>query len=56
MSFKLKAQADGRRSELMTAMRNREQFDEDTGLPASGLDALNTPTWYEHAKAYAVMK
>lgn len=55
-SFKLKAQADGRRSELLAALRNREQFDEDTGLPASELDALNTPTWYEHAMAYAVMK
>ncbi|MFE7807600.1 tyrosine-type recombinase/integrase [Streptomyces sp. NPDC057430] len=55
-SFKLKAQADGRRSELMAALRDRQQFDEDTGLPASELEALNTPTWYEHAKAYAVMK
>lgn len=32
-SFKLKPQADGRRSELLTALREREQFDEDTGLP-----------------------
>ncbi|MEU0084784.1 site-specific integrase [Streptomyces sp. NPDC006274] len=55
-SFKLKAQADGRRSELMAALRDRQQFDEDTGLPASELEALNTPTWYEHSKAYAVMK
>ncbi|MEU6545661.1 site-specific integrase [Streptomyces sp. NPDC046859] len=55
-SFKLKVQADGRRSELLAALRNREQFDEETGLPASELDALNTPTWYEHAVAYAVMK
>ncbi|MCH6161554.1 tyrosine-type recombinase/integrase [Streptomyces marispadix] len=55
-SFKLKAQADGRRSELMTALRNREQFDEETGLPASELANLNTPTWYEHATAYVLMK
>ncbi|MEV4915401.1 site-specific integrase [Streptomyces tirandamycinicus] len=55
-SFKLKVQADGRRSELLATLRKREQFDEDTGLPASELDALNTPTWYEHAVAYAVMK
>ncbi|MFJ4985525.1 tyrosine-type recombinase/integrase [Streptomyces sp. NPDC088732] len=55
-SYKLKAQADGRRSELMTALRNGQQFDEDSGLPADELDALNTPTWYEHAKAYALMK
>ncbi|GAA2466594.1 hypothetical protein [Streptomyces macrosporus] len=55
-SFTLKAQADGRRSELMAALRNREQFDEDTGLPANELSALNSPTWYEHAKAYVLMK
>ncbi|MDH2388284.1 site-specific integrase [Streptomyces sp. HNM0663] len=55
-SFKLKTQADGRRSELMAALRDRQQFDEVSGLPASELEALNTPTWYEHAKAYAVMK
>lgn len=55
-SFKLKTQADGRRSELMTALREREQFDEETGLPAHELAALNSPTWYEHATAYALMK
>jgi integrase len=55
-SFKLKPQADGRRSELMTALREREQFDEETGLPARELAALNSPTWYEHAIAYALMK
>ncbi|MFI6336213.1 tyrosine-type recombinase/integrase [Streptomyces sp. NPDC050535] len=55
-SFKLKTQADGRRSELMTALREREQFDEETGLPARELAALNSPTWYEHATAYALMK
>lgn len=55
-SFKLKPQADGRRSELMTALREREQFDEDTGLPARELAVLNAPTWYEHATAYALMK
>lgn len=55
-SFKLKAQADGRRSELMSALRKRQQFDEATGLPADELAALNTPTWYEHACEYALMK
>jgi integrase len=55
-SFRLKAQADGRRSELMSALRDRQQFDEETGLPASEMYALGTPTWYEHAKAYALMK
>ncbi|MCP3754947.1 site-specific integrase [Streptomyces sp. TBY4] len=55
-SFKLKVQADGRRSELLAALRNREQFDEQTGLPASEFEALSTPTWYEHATAYVLMK
>ncbi|WP_281176167.1 hypothetical protein [Streptomyces hokutonensis] len=55
-SFKLKPQADGRRSELMTALREREQFDEDTGLPARELADRDSPTWYDHATAYALMK
>ncbi|WP_338145909.1 site-specific integrase [Streptomyces scabichelini] len=55
-SKSLKPQADGRRSELMTALREREQFDEDTGLPARELAALTSPSWYEHAMAYALMK
>ncbi|WP_281155659.1 site-specific integrase [Streptomyces sp. HYC2] len=55
-SFQLKPQADGRRSQLMTALREGQQFDEETGLPAQELAALAMPTWYEHAKAYALMK
>ncbi|WP_329456764.1 tyrosine-type recombinase/integrase [Streptomyces sp. NBC_01497] len=55
-SFKLKTQAEGRSSQLMGALRAREQFDEATGLPAAELAALNSPTWFEHAKAYALMK
>lgn len=54
--FQTKAQADGRRSELLSAVRNREQFDTKTGLPASELRALNSPSWYAHACAYALMK
>jgi integrase len=48
--------ADGRRSELMSAVRRGEQFDTETGLPASELRERKSPTWYEHACAYAVMK
>ncbi|MCI3225952.1 tyrosine-type recombinase/integrase [Streptomyces sp. NP-1717] len=55
-SFKLKPQAEGRQSELLAALRNREQYDEETGLPASEFEALTTPTWYEHATAYVLMK
>ncbi|GAA4910313.1 site-specific integrase [Streptomyces coeruleoprunus] len=55
-SYALKPQADGRRSQLMAALREGQQFDEETGLPAKELAALAMPTWYEHAKAYALMK
>ncbi|MFI5657507.1 tyrosine recombinase XerC [Streptomyces sp. NPDC051684] len=52
-SYTVKAQADGRRSELMTALRKGEQFDVETGLPVSELRALNgSVTWYEHTRAY----
>ncbi|MGP3990674.1 tyrosine-type recombinase/integrase [Streptomyces sp. 3N207] len=55
-SYTLKAQADGRRAELLTALRNREQFDTVTGLPSSELHEQQSPTWYAHACAYALMK
>ncbi|WP_405635886.1 tyrosine-type recombinase/integrase [Streptomyces sp. NBC_00056] len=55
-SFKLKPQADGRRAELMAALRDQQQFDEETGLPASELAARNSPSWYEHATTYVLMK
>lgn len=52
-SYMLKAQADGRRSELMAALRNQEQFDEATGLPVSELRARHgSVSWYEHTRAY----
>jgi integrase len=55
-SYTLKPQADGRRSELMAALQQGEQFDTEEGLPASELRERNTVTWYEHARQYAVMK
>ncbi|WP_328735693.1 tyrosine-type recombinase/integrase [Streptomyces bobili] len=55
-SFKLKPQAEGRRSELMTALRDHQQFDEETGLPASELRARTSPSWYEHVTGYVLMK
>ncbi|QHC30846.1 tyrosine-type recombinase/integrase [Streptomyces sp. HF10] len=52
-SYKLKVQADGRRSEIMAAVRRGEQFDEDTGLPVSELRAKQSSiTWYDHSRAY----
>ncbi|MFD4118427.1 tyrosine-type recombinase/integrase [Streptomyces niveus] len=55
-SYALKPQADGRRSELMAALRRGEQFDTEEGLPTSELRAQNTVTWFEHAREYAQMK
>ncbi|MER5257722.1 site-specific integrase [Streptomyces sp. NPDC002855] len=55
-NYQLKPQADGRRSELMAALRDGQQFDVETGLPAKELTALAMPTWFEHAKVYALMK
>ncbi|MGW6905596.1 hypothetical protein [Streptomyces sp. NPDC054940] len=55
-SFKLKTQAEGRQSQLMAALRERQQFDEETGLPEGELMARNSPSWYEHATEYALMK
>ncbi|MFY7630791.1 hypothetical protein [Streptomyces soliscabiei] len=47
-SYKIKAQADGRRAELLIALRNREQFDTETGLPSQksrrSTPAPGTPT------------
>jgi integrase len=48
--------ADARRAQLMSALRKGEQFDTETGLPASELRTLKSPTWYEHACTYALMK
>ncbi|MFD9486966.1 tyrosine-type recombinase/integrase [Streptomyces sp. NPDC059991] len=55
-SFKLKSQAEGRQSQLMAALRDRQQFDEETGLPAGELTARTSPSWYEHVTEYVLMK
>lgn len=52
-SYKLKPQADGRRAELMSALRVGEQFDEESGLPVSELRARKgSITWYEHTLTF----
>ncbi|MDI5971873.1 tyrosine-type recombinase/integrase [Streptomyces sp. SL13] len=52
-SYAIKAQADGRRSELMSALRRGEQFDEELGLPVSEIRAARQRvTWYEHTRAF----
>lgn len=56
-SYMLKVQAEGRRSELMFAMRRGDQFDEETDLPVSELRAKQgSLTWYEHSRAYVARK
>lgn len=56
-SYTLKVQAEGRRSELMSAIRRGDQFDEETGLPVSELRAKQgSITWYEHCRAYVDRK
>ncbi|GAA0386606.1 site-specific integrase [Streptomyces luteireticuli] len=55
-SFKLKTQAEGRQSQLMAALRDRQRFDEETGLPEGELLARTSPSWYEHVTGYALMK
>ncbi|WP_338698266.1 tyrosine-type recombinase/integrase [Streptomyces sp. Q6] len=40
----------------MTALREHQQFDEETGLPAAELMARTSPTWFEHATEYVLMK
>ncbi|MBW8088488.1 tyrosine-type recombinase/integrase [Streptomyces hygroscopicus subsp. hygroscopicus] len=54
--FQSQQLADGRRAELKSAVRRGEQFDVETGLPVSELRERNSPTWYEHACDYALMK
>ena len=55
-SYQFEAQADGRRAELMAALRLGEQFDTTTGLPVTELRARNRITWFEHAVEHAWRK
>lgn len=52
-SFATSRLAESRRAKLMTAARDGEPFDTDTGLPASELRAIRQRiTWYDHARTY----
>ncbi|MEU5328755.1 site-specific integrase [Streptomyces parvus] len=52
-SFITKGLAESRRAKLMTAARDGEAFDEQTGLPASEICAIRQrTTWYDLAHAY----
>jgi hypothetical protein len=55
-AFKLKAQGDSFRADLLSAARQGEAFDVDRGLPWVMLRSEKSMTWYEFACAYADMK
>ena len=55
-SFATKALATAFRSELLTAQRRGEAFDEVSGLPLTVVKTENDVTWLAHARAYAEMK
>lgn len=62
-SFRLKGQADGRRSQLTAALGRGEQFDVETGLPVSEIKQAeerekeqNKVTWHTHSLDYVRMK
>jgi hypothetical protein len=55
-SYKIRAQADSFRSELLTAARNGELFDALEGVPRAKLRTTNRMTWFEFACAYVDLK
>lgn len=55
-SFRTKALADHYRAKLMTAMRAGEEFDTETGLPASMEQKKSPLSWYDFALKYLAMK
>jgi hypothetical protein len=55
-TFATFAQADSRRSELVSAMRRGEAFDIETGLPESELRAKEMMGFYEFVCKYVDLK
>ena len=55
-SFRTKALADHYRTKLMRAMRDGEEFDTESGLPASMAEKESALTWYAFALKYLSMK
>jgi hypothetical protein len=55
-SFRTKALADHYRAKLMSAMRGGEEFDTETGLPASMEEKKSPLSWYDFALRYLAMK
>lgn len=55
-SFKIRAQADSFRSELLTAARQGQAFDVEHGIPSAALRESVNMGWIEFARDYADMK
>lgn len=55
-AFVTRGLADNYRSNLMQAARRGEEFDVETGLPASMEEKVPGATWYEHACRYVDVK
>jgi hypothetical protein len=55
-SFRAKALADHYRTKLMRAMRDGEEFDAESGLPASMEEQKSAVSWYAFALRYLAMK
>ncbi|MEW1912654.1 site-specific integrase [Kitasatospora sp. NPDC085895] len=55
-SYATKTLATGRLAELRTAMKNGEEFDQESGLPVSELRKQTEGTWFDHAVKFAEMK
>lgn len=55
-SFRTKALADHYRTKLMRAMRDGEEFDAESGLPASLEEKKSAVSWYAFALRYLAMK
>lgn len=55
-SFKVRAQAEGFRSDLISAQRRGEAFDIETGRPASWSRVEKDSTWFDLTRNYVDMK
>ncbi|MFD9493636.1 tyrosine-type recombinase/integrase [Streptomyces sp. NPDC060005] len=55
-SFLTLGLAESRRAQLITAAREGEPFDVDSGLPKSLIAKARDISWYEHARNYIEMK
>jgi integrase len=56
LSFRTNALADSFRSKLVTAARNGETFDVDSGLPLSMVVTTHSRSWYDLACAFVDMR